>query len=100
MADELADPELAGYLEHHRSGYFRDLDLPGTARTRPVDYLLVWVLEGGLAGTVGDVGSRRRPGTWCCSRPECHSATARMAIRGSGCGCTTAGGRPRPCTGC
>lgn len=62
MADELADLELAGFLEHHRSGYFRDLDLPDTARTRPVDYLLVWVLEGGLTGTVGDRRVRAEAG--------------------------------------
>ncbi|MGI8868787.1 MAG: AraC family transcriptional regulator [Mycobacteriales bacterium] len=45
--------ELGGFLSHHKSGNFRDLDLPETARDAPEDHLLIWVLDGGIAGARG-----------------------------------------------
>lgn len=61
---------LTGILEHHVSGHFVGLPLPATRRADPADHLLVWVVEGGLAGRAGSEVVQAAPGDLVVFEPH------------------------------
>jgi len=53
---------LPPFLEHHRSGYFRDFSMQTVSRELPPDHLLIWVLAGGIQATVDGKPFEGTPG--------------------------------------
>jgi AraC family transcriptional regulator, arabinose operon regulatory protein len=49
-------------LDHHISGFYRNVAVPATSRRNPADHLLIWVLEGSMDATVGGRRIRARSG--------------------------------------
>lgn len=45
---------LEQQLNHHQSGHYRTMPSFVTTRPNPTDYLIIWVIRGGMDGTIGD----------------------------------------------